>query len=60
MLTGTADEVVKPDQMVNMYHRLLDCNANVEAYLVDDAVHEGNFWSREVRDIILAFLKKYQ
>lgn len=60
LLNGTADDVVREDQLVNMYHKLLDCSAKAEAYLVEDAVHEGNFWSGEVRDIILEFLLRYQ
>ena len=32
----------------------------VEAYYVDNAEHEGNFWSPEVRDVIMAFVKKYR
>ncbi|MBQ7840376.1 MAG: alpha/beta hydrolase [Lachnospiraceae bacterium] len=60
LLNGTADETVREDQLVSMYHRLLDCGAKAEAYLVEGAVHEGNFWSREVREIILEFLKRNQ
>ena len=28
----------------------------MEAYLVDDAVHEGNFWSRQLLNIIFDFI----
>lgn len=60
LLHGTADQVVLCEQMVFMYEKLLENQVEVQAYMVDDAVHEGNFWSREIREIILEFLKKHK
>lgn len=59
LLNGTADMVVPHTQMERMYDKLQACNADVQAYYVDDAEHEGNFWSEEVREIILKFMKKF-
>ena len=35
-----------------LYDRLKGAGAEVSAYCVDDAEHEGNFWSPEVRQAI--------
>lgn len=58
LLHGTADDVVPFDQMTVMYHRLLDCGVNAEAYQIDGAVHEHDFWSDEVYQRIEAFISK--
>lgn len=59
LLHGTADPVVPFDQMIRMYHKLLDCGAEAEAYQIDGAVHEHDFWSGEVYQIIEKFIEKY-
>ena len=56
LLHGTEDPVVLPDQMEEMYYKLLDCGVDAKAYLVDGAVHEGNFWSEKSKSLILNFL----
>lgn len=59
MLNGTGDEVVPSSQMDAMYDKLTQVGADVRAYYVDDAEHEGNFWTMEVKRIILDFLKDH-
>lgn len=59
LLNGTADLVVPHSQMEAMVKKLEDAGSPVEAYYVDDAGHEGNFWSLEVREVIMAFVKKH-
>ena len=60
ILNGTADDTVLPDQMELMVQKLLDVKASVEAYYVDGAEHEGNFWGHEVRKVIFDFLMKHR
>ena len=57
LLHGDADSVVPYHQMITMFHRLFDAGADVQAVCVDDAPHEGSFWSWEVHGIILDFIK---
>lgn len=57
ILNGTGDPVVPHNQMETMYEKLIACGVSTEAYYVDGAEHEENFWSREVLDIILNFIK---
>ena len=52
LLHGTADPVVPCDQMDKLYTRLAEAGADVQAYYVDGAEHEGNFWSPDVRRVI--------
>ena len=52
LLHGTADPVVPCAQMETMYNSLKNAGAQVRAYYVDGAEHEGNFWSPEVRQAI--------
>ena len=52
LVHGTADPVVPVDQMDKMYVRLKEAGAEVSAFYVDGAEHEGNFWSPEVRSVI--------
>ena len=40
------------DQMNKLYTRLAEAGADVQAYYVDGAEHEGNFWSPDVRRVI--------
>ena len=58
LLHGTADTMVSYDQMLRMYHKLCDCQADVEAYRIDGAEHELDFWSDEVYNVIAEFLRK--
>lgn len=52
LLHGTGDPVVPYEQMECMYTRLREIGADVRAYYVDGAEHEGNFFSPEVRRVI--------
>ncbi len=59
LLNGTGDFVVPHSQMEAMVEKLEAAGSPVEAYYVDDAGHEGNFWSPEVRAVIMEFVKKH-
>ena len=52
LLHGTADTVLPCEQTERMYRALRDAGADVRAYYVDGAEHEGNFWGPEVRRVI--------
>ncbi len=58
MLSGSADPLVPFDQLEIMYRKLHDHGADVQAVCVDGAPHEDSFWSREVYDLILTFVKE--
>jgi dipeptidyl aminopeptidase/acylaminoacyl peptidase len=58
LIHGDADEMVPYDQMMIMYHALYDQGADVRAICVDGAPHEDSFWSRELYDIILNFIRE--
>lgn len=55
LLQGTDDPWVEPCQLERMHERLCTCGASSDAYFVDGAVHEGNFWSDEVLTVISEF-----
>lgn len=59
MLNGTADPIVPHTQMESLYEKLKAVGSDVSAYYVDGAEHEGSFWTEEVREIILDYLKKH-
>jgi len=52
LLHGTGDPLVPCGQMDALYERLKAAGADVTAYYVDGAEHEGSFWSPQVRRII--------
>ena len=52
LLHGTGDPVVPVEQMEELYTCLRDAGADVTAWYVDGAEHEGNFWSPDVRRVI--------
>lgn len=58
LIHGDADDVVPYDQMVLMYHALVDHGADARAICVDGAPHEGSFWSRELHEIILSYIRE--
>lgn len=58
LIHGDNDPVVPFEQMVSLYHKMLDCNYEVEAWQIEGAVHEGNFWSDAVYRVIEEFLTK--
>lgn len=59
LMHGTGDELVGIQQMVDMYHRLLDSGVTAFAYQVDGGRHENNFWSAEVYRVIGEFFAEY-
>ena len=59
LLHGTGDPVVPVDQMDKLYLRLKEAGADAEAFYVDGAEHEGNFWSPEVRKVIHDHVVRY-
>ena len=56
LLHGTGDTLVPCEQMDALYLKLKEAGADVAAYYVDGAEHEGDFWSPQVRQAIHAFL----
>ena len=58
LLNGDKDQLVNYSQMETMYHKLIDCGASAEAWRIEGAVHEGNFWSSDVHEVIGKFLKE--
>lgn len=52
LLHGTGDPLVPCAQMDTLYEKLKAVGAEVSAWYVDGAEHEGNFWSPEVRRVI--------
>lgn len=52
LLHGTGDPIVPCQQLDALYLRLKEVGAEVSAYYVDGAEHEGNFWSAEVYRVI--------
>ena len=58
LLHGDADPVVPFSQSESMFKRLIDAGAEAELVRVEGAEHEGTFWSKELWDIIIDFLKK--
>lgn len=58
LIHGDADDVVPYDQMLLMYHALVDHGADARAICVDGAPHEGSFWSRELHEIILNYIRE--
>ena len=54
---GSADPAVSFSQSEQLVKRLEECGAQVSFICVDGAVHEGNFWSRELWDIFRGFMK---
>lgn len=55
---GDADQLVDFSQSEKMVKRLEDCGADVSFVCVENADHEGDFWSRQIWDLFLAFLDK--
>jgi len=55
---GTNDELVPFGQSCMLHDKLLQCNKAAAFYAIDNAHHGGSeFWSRQVLDIIEAFIK---
>lgn len=58
LLHGTADEVVPYEQMLTMYHKLLDNGVEAKAIAVDGALHEHDFWSPTIYEMIADFIRE--
>lgn len=58
ILHGDADAVVPYEQGEKMYKALIDNGNDVEMIRIENAPHEGSFWSRELHAEILDFLKR--
>ncbi len=55
---GDADPVVPFEESVMMAEKLEEYGADVSFVCVEGAEHEGSFWSQELLDIMIGFLKK--
>ena len=53
---GTNDPLVEVSQVTRMYEALTEAGVEAEAVLVDGAVHEANYWSQEMLELIWSFL----
>ncbi len=59
IMHGDRDELIDYEtHFVRMYHKLCEHGVSVEAYTVENAPHEGGFWSREIYEVILRFIRK--
>lgn len=58
LIHGDADDVVPHEQMVLMYRALQAHGVDARAITVEGAPHEDSFWSRELHDVILGYLRE--
>jgi acetyl esterase/lipase len=58
LIHGDADTVVPYSQSTDLYAKLLELGYNASMICIPDAPHEGNFWSQELHDAILAFIRE--
>ena len=58
LLHGDADVIVPYEQGEKMYKALMDNGNDAEMIRIENAPHEGSFWSRELHAEILDFLKR--
>jgi acetyl esterase/lipase len=58
IIHGDADEVVPYSQATIMYDKLLKMSYDASMICIPDAPHEGSFWSQELHEAILAFIKE--
>ena len=56
---GTDDPLVELAQVTRMADALDAVGVEVEGVIVDGALHESTFWSRDVLDRIWAFIDKH-
>ena len=52
LVHGTGDPVVPYQQTEELYLKLKEAGAEVSAWYVDGAEHEGNFWSPQARSVL--------
>lgn len=58
LLHGDADDMVAYEQSESFYHLLEKHGCSADLVRVTDAPHEDTFWSRELLEIIFAFIEK--
>lgn len=58
LIHGDADELVPYNHSENMYKELLGAGIKAEMICVENAPHEGTFWSRQLHDLIQDFFAK--
>ena len=59
ILHGTKDRIVNTWCSVDLYRQMKRCGKDVMLYLLDGADHGGaEFWTREVLDIVQAFIER--
>ncbi len=58
ILHGDKDDLIPYSQSLRMYNILKEGGADVEMICIEDAPHEGNFWSQEVLNTIFDFIKR--
>lgn len=58
LLHGDADDMVAYEQSESFYHLLEKNGCSADLVRVTDAPHEDTFWSRELLEIIFAFIEK--
>lgn len=58
ILHGTKDEIVECQQSEDVFKKLMDHGYQAEMILIENAPHEGSFWSQEVLELIFDFFKR--
>ncbi len=58
MAHGTKDMLIPYEQSEKLYYKLKECETDVTMVAVEDAPHEGPFWSREFLDMVFEFIDK--
>jgi len=58
LVHGDADIIVPYSESENMYRALVDNGYDAELIRVENAPHEGSFWSCELLDEIMDFMKR--
>ena len=58
LIHGDADTIVPYSESENMYKALINNGYEAEIIRVENAPHEGSFWSCELLDEITDFIKR--
>lgn len=58
IIHGDADDIVPYSQGTIMYEKLLEMNYDAFMICIPGAPHEGSFWSQELHEAILDFIKE--
>ena len=59
IVQGDADDIVPYEQGKLMYEKMYDAGATVKMIRVENAPHEGSFWSEELHREILKFINRH-